>query len=177
MLDVHMHKPLRSSRNFMDSLFAFWPGLQVGLWARLMSQWGIWVWGIKTFAIFCSRVLYSTCYLQLSPIYLFLNRMTWNFSHMTCILYTSVSTEQFWRILICCPLPITLITVFSKTCFERHLLSSHEPRLVNSSKNGLKLLIHHLHDILGRVYWSVFGKCFMFWQNMLIGGGRRHFFN
>ena len=35
MLDVHMHKPLRSSRNFMDSLFAFWPGLQVGLWVRL----------------------------------------------------------------------------------------------------------------------------------------------
>ena len=38
MLDVHMHKPLRSSRNFMDSLFAFWPGLQVGLWAKLMSH-------------------------------------------------------------------------------------------------------------------------------------------
>ena len=37
---------------------------------------GAWVGGIKTFAIFCSRVLYSTCYLQLSPIYLFLNRMT-----------------------------------------------------------------------------------------------------
>ena len=28
------------------------------------------------FAIFCSRVLYLTCYLQQSPIYLFLNRMT-----------------------------------------------------------------------------------------------------
>ena len=34
-----------------------------------------WVGGMKTFAIFCSRVLYLTCYLQLSPIYLFLNRM------------------------------------------------------------------------------------------------------
>ena len=37
---------------------------------------GAWVGGIKTFAIFCSRVLYLTCYLQLCPIYLFLNRMT-----------------------------------------------------------------------------------------------------
>ena len=136
-----------------------------------------WVGGIKTFTIFCSRVLYLTCYLQLSPIYLFLNRMAWNFSHMTCVLYTSVSTDQFWRNLICFPLPITLITVFSKTCFERHLLSSYEPRLVISSKNGLKLLIHHLHDILVSVYWSVFGKCFLFRQNMLIDGGRRHFCN
>ncbi len=125
-----------------------------------------WVGGIKTFAIFFSHVLYLTCYLQLSPIYLFLNRMAWYVSHMTCVLYTSVSTEQFWRNLICCLLPITLITVFSKTCFVRHLLSSLEPRLVISSKSGLKLLTHHLHDILVSVYWSVFGKCFLFWQNM-----------
>ena len=139
--------------------------------------WLPWVGGIKTFAIFFSHVLYLTCYLQLSPIYLFLKRMAWNFSHMICVLYTSVSTEQFWRNLICCLLPITLITVFFKTCFEHHLLSSHEPRFVISSKNVLKLLIHHLHAILGSVYWSVFGKCFLFWQNMLIDGGRWHFCN
>jgi hypothetical protein len=29
MLDVHMHKPLTNSRNFMDALLAFWPGLQI----------------------------------------------------------------------------------------------------------------------------------------------------
>lgn len=29
MLDVHMHRPQTTARNFMDSLFAFWPGLQV----------------------------------------------------------------------------------------------------------------------------------------------------
>ncbi|XP_066297953.1 ER degradation-enhancing alpha-mannosidase-like protein 3 [Branchiostoma lanceolatum] len=29
LLDVHMHKPNVVSRNFMDSLLAFWPGLQV----------------------------------------------------------------------------------------------------------------------------------------------------
>jgi len=29
MVDVHMHKPLTNSRNFMDALLAFWPGLQV----------------------------------------------------------------------------------------------------------------------------------------------------
>ncbi|ESO10788.1 hypothetical protein HELRODRAFT_109117 [Helobdella robusta] len=29
MLDVHMHRPQTNSRNFMDSLLAFWPGLQV----------------------------------------------------------------------------------------------------------------------------------------------------
>ena len=29
MVDVHMHKPLSNSRNFMDALLAFWPGLQV----------------------------------------------------------------------------------------------------------------------------------------------------
>ncbi|OWF50523.1 ER degradation-enhancing alpha-mannosidase-like protein 3 [Mizuhopecten yessoensis] len=28
-VDVHMHKPLSISRHFMDSLLAFWPGLQV----------------------------------------------------------------------------------------------------------------------------------------------------
>ena len=28
-VDVHMHKPTVASRNFMDSLLAFWPGLQV----------------------------------------------------------------------------------------------------------------------------------------------------
>ncbi|XP_037977971.2 ER degradation-enhancing alpha-mannosidase-like protein 3 isoform X1 [Plutella xylostella] len=29
MLDVHMHRPHLQSRNFMDALLAFWPGLQV----------------------------------------------------------------------------------------------------------------------------------------------------
>uniref|UniRef100_A0A8D9DVG5 alpha-1,2-Mannosidase n=1 Tax=Cacopsylla melanoneura TaxID=428564 RepID=A0A8D9DVG5_9HEMI len=29
LLDVHMHKPQMPSRNFMDALLAFWPGLQV----------------------------------------------------------------------------------------------------------------------------------------------------
>ncbi|XP_041368922.1 ER degradation-enhancing alpha-mannosidase-like protein 3 [Gigantopelta aegis] len=29
LVDVHMHKPEAVSRNFMDSLLAFWPGLQV----------------------------------------------------------------------------------------------------------------------------------------------------
>lgn len=29
MMDVHMHKPTAISRNFMDALLAFWPGLQV----------------------------------------------------------------------------------------------------------------------------------------------------
>jgi ER degradation enhancer, mannosidase alpha-like 3 len=29
LLDVHMHRPHTKSRNFMDALLAFWPGLQV----------------------------------------------------------------------------------------------------------------------------------------------------
>lgn len=29
MLDVHMHRPHTKSKNFMDALLAFWPGLQV----------------------------------------------------------------------------------------------------------------------------------------------------
>lgn len=29
LLDVHMHKPYTISKNFMDALLAFWPGLQV----------------------------------------------------------------------------------------------------------------------------------------------------
>ncbi|KAK4877426.1 hypothetical protein RN001_009932 [Aquatica leii] len=29
LLDVHMHKPHTNSRNYMDALLAFWPGLQV----------------------------------------------------------------------------------------------------------------------------------------------------
>lgn len=28
-VDVHMHRPTVASRSFMDSLLAFWPGLQV----------------------------------------------------------------------------------------------------------------------------------------------------
>lgn len=28
-VDVHMHRPTIASRPFMDSLLAFWPGLQV----------------------------------------------------------------------------------------------------------------------------------------------------
>lgn len=31
MLDVHMHQPMTNSRNFMDALLAFWPGLQVSV--------------------------------------------------------------------------------------------------------------------------------------------------
>ena len=31
MVDVHMHKPQTNAKNFMDSLLAFWPGLQVVL--------------------------------------------------------------------------------------------------------------------------------------------------
>jgi mannosidase alpha-like ER degradation enhancer 3 len=29
LIDVHMHRPHTNSRNFMDALLAFWPGLQV----------------------------------------------------------------------------------------------------------------------------------------------------
>lgn len=29
LLDVHMHRPQINSKNFMDALLAFWPGLQV----------------------------------------------------------------------------------------------------------------------------------------------------
>ena len=29
LLDVHMHRPHTNSRNYMDALLAFWPGLQV----------------------------------------------------------------------------------------------------------------------------------------------------
>lgn len=31
LLDVHIHKPLLPARTWMDSLLAFFPGLQVGL--------------------------------------------------------------------------------------------------------------------------------------------------
>lgn len=29
LMDVHMHRPHTKARNYMDSLLAFWPGLQV----------------------------------------------------------------------------------------------------------------------------------------------------
>lgn len=29
LVDVHMHRPTTNSKNFMDALLAFWPGLQV----------------------------------------------------------------------------------------------------------------------------------------------------
>jgi len=29
LVDVHMHRPHTNSKNFMDALLAFWPGLQV----------------------------------------------------------------------------------------------------------------------------------------------------
>ena len=29
LLDVHMHRPNTNSKNFMDALLAFWPGVQV----------------------------------------------------------------------------------------------------------------------------------------------------
>lgn len=31
LLDVHMHRPNTNSKNFMDALLAFWPGLQVNI--------------------------------------------------------------------------------------------------------------------------------------------------
>lgn len=31
LLDVHIHKPLLPARTWMDSLLAFFPGLQVGV--------------------------------------------------------------------------------------------------------------------------------------------------
>lgn len=31
LLDVHIHKPMLNARTWMDSLLAFFPGLQVGL--------------------------------------------------------------------------------------------------------------------------------------------------
>jgi mannosidase alpha-like ER degradation enhancer 3 len=36
LLDVYMNTPVKTSRNFMDSLLAFWPGLQV-LWGDVSS--------------------------------------------------------------------------------------------------------------------------------------------
>jgi mannosidase alpha-like ER degradation enhancer 3 len=38
LLDVHMHRPHTNSRNFMDALLAFWPGLQV---QKLFITWGV----------------------------------------------------------------------------------------------------------------------------------------
>jgi len=40
MLNVDMHKPTSSSRNIMDSLLAFWPGLQVCLSEQVVA--GVW---------------------------------------------------------------------------------------------------------------------------------------
>jgi hypothetical protein len=37
LLDVHMHRPHTNSRNFMDALLAFWPGLQVQKWFIIYS--------------------------------------------------------------------------------------------------------------------------------------------
>lgn len=31
LLDVHMHRPNTNSKNFMDALLAFWPGVQVSV--------------------------------------------------------------------------------------------------------------------------------------------------
>ena len=132
-----------------------------------------------TFTIFCSHVLYLTCYLQLSPIYVFLSRMAWNFSHITCVLYTSVSTEQFWRTLICFPLPITLITVFYKTCFVRHLLASHEPRLAKATSWStipyahisatIQQIITNFSAVVTYVKWRQSWKCqfICIWVTML----------
>lgn len=44
LLDVHMHRPHTTSRNFMDALLAFWPGLQVsivifGLYQTVLELW------------------------------------------------------------------------------------------------------------------------------------------
>ena len=38
LLDVHMHRPHTTTRNFMDALLAFWPGLQVSPSVRPRPQ-------------------------------------------------------------------------------------------------------------------------------------------
>jgi hypothetical protein len=38
LVDVHMHRPHTNSKNFMDSLLAFWPGLQVRIPEIIMSR-------------------------------------------------------------------------------------------------------------------------------------------
>ena len=40
LMDVHMHKPNAISRNFMDALLAFWPGLQVLLDPHCTAHFG-----------------------------------------------------------------------------------------------------------------------------------------
>ena len=49
LVDVHMHKPLTNSRNFMDSLLAFWPGLQVKMMFFLSNE----------MMFICSHILYE----------------------------------------------------------------------------------------------------------------------
>lgn len=38
LIDVHMHRPHTNSRNFMDALLAFWPGLQVKIFLILLRM-------------------------------------------------------------------------------------------------------------------------------------------
>jgi hypothetical protein len=38
LIDVHMHRPHTNSRNFMDALLAFWPGLQVQILLILLCM-------------------------------------------------------------------------------------------------------------------------------------------
>lgn len=38
LLDVHMHRPNTNSKNFMDALLAFWPGLQVYCYIFLLTK-------------------------------------------------------------------------------------------------------------------------------------------
>lgn len=38
LLDVHMHRPNTNSKNFMDALLAFWPGLQVYRYIFLLTK-------------------------------------------------------------------------------------------------------------------------------------------
>jgi hypothetical protein len=38
LIDVHMHRPHTNSRNFMDALLAFWPGLQVQILLSLLCM-------------------------------------------------------------------------------------------------------------------------------------------
>ena len=45
LVDVHMHKPLTNSKNFMDALMGFWPGLQVPALYHIVELPSLFVWG------------------------------------------------------------------------------------------------------------------------------------
>lgn len=52
LLDVHMHRPNTNSKNFMDALLAFWPGLQVAF-----HLFGFYVYKCLTFTVFTVFIL------------------------------------------------------------------------------------------------------------------------